>query len=114
MFFKSYYSVLWYFYGKESTTVSEFYGRTAEMGEPTGEKDTQEASSTRPLCSIFSQNFHEGTAKPIHQTTKSTASSKQTKVTQELLFNLLFSYFTAVDLNSLFRVKGLMLMSHDS
>lgn len=63
------------------------------MGEPTGEKDTQEASSTRPLCSIFSQNFHEGTAKPIHQTTKSTASSKQTKVTQELLFYLLFYMF---------------------
>lgn len=58
------------------------------MGKPTGEKNTQEASSTRPLCSIFSQNFHEGTAKPVHQTTKSTASSKQTEVTQELLFSL--------------------------
>lgn len=63
------------------------------MGEPTGEKNTQETSSTRPLCSIFSQNFYEGTAKPVHQTTKSTASSKQTKVTQELLCILLFKTF---------------------
>lgn len=50
------------------------------MGEPSSKKDSQKASSTRSFCTIFSKSFHEGTAKPVYQTAKPTASSKQTKV----------------------------------
>lgn len=71
-----YFSKLRYFNGKESTSASQFHRGTTEMGEPPGEEDSQEASDTRPICPIFSKNVPEGTAKPVHETAKQTASSK--------------------------------------
>lgn len=50
------------------------------MGEPAGKENSQEASSTRALCTVIATRLHEGSAQPVHEEAQSTAPHQQEQV----------------------------------
>lgn len=67
-------------YGQEPATAGHIPGGAAEVGEPTGEEDSQEASPARALCSLLAPRLHEGPAQPVHEEAQSTAPHQQEQV----------------------------------
>lgn len=66
--------------GEEPAAAGRLAGGAAEMGEPAGEEDPQEASTCRNLSTLLPTHLHEGPAKPVHEEAQSTASYQQEQV----------------------------------
>lgn len=66
--------------GKEPAAAGRLAGGAAEMGEPAGEEDPQEAPTRRNLSTLLPTHLHEGPAKPVHEEAQSTASYQQEQV----------------------------------
>ena len=70
-------------HGKEPALAGHISGRAAEVGEPTGQENSKEASATRALCTLLTTGLHEGPAQPVHEEAKSTAPHQQEQVAEQ-------------------------------
>lgn len=75
-------SELWRVNGQEPAAAGHIPGAAAEVGESTGQEDSQEASATRALCTLFTTHHHEGPAQPVNEKAQSTAPHRQDQVVE--------------------------------
>lgn len=66
--------------GQEPTAAGNFPGGAAEVGEPAGKEDPQEAARARAVCALLAPGVLQGPAQPVHEEAQSTAAHQQEQV----------------------------------
>lgn len=65
---------------QEPAAVGHLPGRAAEVGEPAGEEDPQEAPDAGAVRTLLAPRLHEGSVQPVLEEAHSTAPTQQDQV----------------------------------
>lgn len=66
--------------GQELAASGHFPGGAAEVGEPAGKEDPQEAPRARTVCTLLAPGVRQGPAQPVNEEAQSTAAHQQEQV----------------------------------
>lgn len=67
---------------QEPAPAGSLPGGAAEVGEPTGQEDSQEAPPSRAVCTLLPPRVHEGSGQPVHEEAQQTAAHHQEQVAE--------------------------------
>lgn len=69
--------------GQEPAAAGPDPGGAAEVGEPAGQEDSQEAAGAGAICALLAARLHEGPAQPVREEAQSTAAHQQEQVANQ-------------------------------